>query len=74
MNGGSPDPLRTLGTTKVARLKKQVVQRTYRVDPDAVAQEILFKLHMISLGRRNLLVHLRDGGAATTTNPHPASD
>jgi hypothetical protein len=37
------------------RLKQQIAQRNYRVDSEAVAQEILFKLRVISFGRRTLL-------------------
>jgi hypothetical protein len=39
----------------VTRLKQEISRRTYRVDPEAVANEILFKLRMITLGRRGLL-------------------
>jgi len=39
----------------VTRLKQEIARRTYRVDPEAVAHEILFKLRMITLGRRGLL-------------------
>ena len=73
MNGGNPDGSRTIGTTKVARLKRQIARRAYQVDPDAVAQEMLFKLRMISLGR-SLLIDPRDAPPPTTTNPHPASE
>src|SRR4029078_5107510 len=37
------------------RLKDQIARRWYRVDAEAVAREILFKLRMISAGRRSLL-------------------
>ena len=55
MEGASPDHLEALERERVTRLKQRIVRRNYRVDPDAVAQEMLFKLRIMSLGRRGLL-------------------
>ena len=65
MNGASSDPLRALERERVTRLKQQILRRTYRVDPEAVAQEILFKLRMVNLGRRGLLTDAPETGPAT---------
>ena len=59
---GHPDPLRAYETEMVMRLKHQVTRRRYRVDAEAVAREILFKLRMISAGRRALLTDTPEGG------------
>ncbi|HEY7151201.1 MAG TPA: hypothetical protein VH391_05935 [Solirubrobacterales bacterium] len=45
----------------MTRLKDQIARRRYRVDADAVAREILFKLRMISAGRRSLLADPSNG-------------
>jgi Anti-sigma-28 factor, FlgM len=55
MTGAGPQPERASEGERVSRLKEQIERRTYRVDPEAVAQEILFKLRMIQLGRRGML-------------------
>jgi hypothetical protein len=47
------------------RLKDQIARRSYRVDAEAVAREILFKLRMISAGRRSLLADPPNGQAPT---------
>ena len=39
----------------MTRLKQEIARRTYRVDSEAVAREILFKLRVIQRGRRGLL-------------------
>jgi hypothetical protein len=44
------------------RLKHQITRRRYRVDAEAVAREILFKLRMISAGRRALLTDAPEAG------------
>jgi hypothetical protein len=46
----------------VMRLKHQITRRRYRVDAEAVAREILFKLRMISASRRALLADAPEGG------------
>ncbi len=57
-----PDPLRAYETEIVMRLKHQITRRRYRVDAEAVAREIMFKLRMISAGRRALLADTPEGG------------
>ena len=51
------------------RLKHQIMQRSYRVDAEAVAREILFKLRMISAGRRALLADAPEGGQQVPPAP-----
>jgi hypothetical protein len=60
--GDRPDPLRASETEMVMRLKNQITQRRYRVDAEAVAREILFKLRMISASRRALLAEAPEAG------------
>ena len=55
MTGAGGEPLKASEGERVTRLKQEISRRTYRVDSEAVAQEILFKLRMITLGRRGLL-------------------
>jgi Anti-sigma-28 factor, FlgM len=62
VTGANPQPERAFEREQVSRLKQQIERRTYRVDPDAVAQEILFKLRMIQLGRRGMLGPSAPGG------------
>jgi hypothetical protein len=45
----------------VTRLEQQIALGGYRVDADAVAREILFKLRLLSISRRALLAD-RGGG------------
>jgi hypothetical protein len=59
---GPPDPLPASETEMVMRLKHQITRRRYRVDAEAVAREILFKLRMISAGRRTLLADAPESG------------
>jgi hypothetical protein len=59
--GDRPDPLSASQIETVTRLKHQIARRSYRVDAEAVAREILFKLRMISLGRRALLADSPEG-------------
>ena len=54
---------------KLNRLKQQIARREYRIDPQAVAHEILFKLRMISLGRRSLLADSPEGGGHPGPQP-----
>jgi len=63
MSGDRPDPM-PLERERVTRLKQQIAQRTYRVDSEAVAQEIVFKLRVINSTRRALLADPPDGAAA----------
>jgi hypothetical protein len=44
------------------RLRHQILRRRYRVDAEAVAREILFKLRMINAGRRALVADAPEGG------------
>jgi Anti-sigma-28 factor, FlgM len=37
----------------VSQLKRQIAARTYRVDSQAVAREMLFKLRMMALVRKS---------------------
>jgi hypothetical protein len=39
----------------VTRLKQQIASGEYRVNADAVAREMLFKLRLVGLSRRALL-------------------
>ncbi|MFL5892298.1 MAG: flagellar biosynthesis anti-sigma factor FlgM [Solirubrobacterales bacterium] len=39
------------GLDKVTQLKEQIATRTYRVDAQAVAREMLFKMRMMALLR-----------------------
>jgi Anti-sigma-28 factor, FlgM len=64
-----PDRLPASERDKVSRLKHQIARRNYRVDPEAVAREILFKLRMISLGRRTLLDSPESGGQRIAPPP-----
>ena len=60
---GDPDPSDDSPTDRVTRLKQQIALGRYRVDPDAVAREILFKLRLLRLSRRALLARLGAAGA-----------
>ncbi len=51
------------------RLKHEIMRRRYHVDAEAVAREILFKLKMISAGRRALLADAPDGGQQVSSPP-----
>ena len=53
----------------MTRLKQQIARREYRVDPQVVAQEILFKLRMISIGRRSLLADSPEGSGDPGPQP-----
>jgi hypothetical protein len=53
----------------MTRLKDQIARRRYRVDAEAVAREILFKLRMISAGRRSLLTDPPNGGQQVPSAP-----
>jgi hypothetical protein len=66
---GRPDLLRAYDTEMVMRLKHQITRRRYRVDAEAVAREILFKLRMISAGRRALLADAPEGGQQLPSTP-----
>jgi hypothetical protein len=56
----SPD---SLWDQDMTRLKDQIARHRYRVDAEAVAREILFKLRMISAGRRSLVTDPPNGQA-----------
>ena len=64
----TPDPPTTHEGDRVTRLKQQLAGGEYRVDADAVAREMLFKLQLASLCRR-ALVSYSTGRAA---RPRPA--
>jgi hypothetical protein len=60
--GGDTDPLTNdRGLETVTRLKRQIALREYRVDSDAVAREILSKLRLIGISRRELLAGSEPG-------------
>ena len=63
VTGDPPDRPPASEIETVTRLKHQIARHTYRVDAQAVAREILFKLRMISLSRRAMLADLADSGA-----------
>ena len=53
-NGGDlkrPAPIPQSGQDTVSQLKQQITARTYRIDAQAVAREMLFKLRMVALLR-----------------------
>ena len=51
------------GPEKVTQLKEQIATRTYRVDSQAVAREMLFKMRMMALLRGNPQQHQPVSGA-----------
>jgi hypothetical protein len=54
----------------VTRLKQQIASGRYRVDADAVAREMLFKLRIVSISRRALLAdQARGAGRAARGSP-----
>jgi hypothetical protein len=55
----------------VTRLKRQIALGRYRVDPDAVAGEMLLKLRLLSLSRRALLA---DRTGAVGPQAQPSTD
>ena len=66
-DGRASEPSASLMDRDMTRIKDQIARRRYRVDAEAVAREILFKLRMISLSRRAMLADLADSG----TQPAP---
>ena len=64
-----PDHLPALERVTVARLKHQIAGHRYRVDADAVAEEILLKLRMIGVGRRALLIDSSQSGGQHAQPP-----
>jgi hypothetical protein len=48
-------PPTTHEDNRVTRLKQQIASGEYRVNADAVAREMLFKLRLVGLSRRALL-------------------
>jgi hypothetical protein len=60
--GGNPGPPTTPQPNTVTRLKQQIASGRYRVDADAVAREMLFKLRLVSISRRALLADRARGG------------
>jgi hypothetical protein len=59
------------GPEKVTQLKEQIATRTYRVDSQAVAREMLFKMRMMAL-LRNLQRHQPVSGAEAPSPTDPA--
>ena len=57
---GHPGVLSASEIETVTRIKHQIARRRYRVDAEAVAREILFKLRMISIGRRALVADVHE--------------
>ena len=66
---GNPDLPTTPQPDRVNRLKDQIALGQYRVDPDAVAREILFKRRLLSRSRRALLAG-SGGGRRAAPSPH----
>ena len=68
-----PDPPTTPAPEpdRVTRLKRQIALGRYRVDPDAVAGEMLLKLRLLSLSRRALLA---DRTGAVGPQAQPSTD
>ena len=58
----------------MTRLKQQIASGRYRVDADAVAREMLFKLRLVGLSRRALLAISRGGAAGRPLGPPRPSD
>jgi hypothetical protein len=67
--GGAPDPLPAPVGEKVTRLKQQIALGQYRVDAEAVAREILFKMRLVSLSRRVLLADTAESGGQQSQPP-----
>jgi Anti-sigma-28 factor, FlgM len=68
--GGDPNPPTTPQPNTVTRLKQQIASGRYRVDADAVAREMLFKLRIVSISRRALLAdQARGAGRAARGSP-----
>jgi hypothetical protein len=65
----SADPLKGFEREKVGRIKEQLARRKYRVDSEAVAQEILFKARMLRLSRRTLLGEPPESGGPAIPQP-----
>ena len=59
----TPDPPTTHRGDRVTQLKQQLAVGEYRVDADAVAREMLFKLQLASLSRRALVSYFTGRGA-----------
>jgi hypothetical protein len=68
-DGRASEPSASLMDRDMTRLKDQIARRRYRVDAEAVAREILFKLRMISAGRRSLLTDPPNGGHQAPAAP-----
>ena len=66
---GNPDLPTTPQPDRVNRLKEQIALGRYRIDPDAVAREILFKRRLLSRSRRALLAG-SGGGRQPAPSPH----
>jgi hypothetical protein len=77
VKGGNPGhsdpgpPTRTEAkANQVIRLKQQIALGRYRVDADAVAREMIFKLRLLSLSRRALGAD-RAGGVGRQAGSFP---
>ena len=58
----TPDPPTTHRGDRVTQLKQQLALGEYRVNADAVAREMLFKLQLASLSRRALVSYFHETG------------
>lgn len=58
----TPGPPTTHRGNRVTQLKQQLAVGEYRVDADAVAREMLFKLQLASLSRRALVSYFTGRG------------
>jgi hypothetical protein len=54
----------------VTRLKQQIAAGEYRVNADAVAREMLFKLRLVGLSRQALLSDLAGRGGRPSAAVH----
>jgi hypothetical protein len=65
----NPPPTTNEGN-RVAQLKQQLAVGGYRVNADAVAREMLFKLRLANLSRRALVSYSTGHGTQPPARPH----
>jgi hypothetical protein len=63
-------PVKTNEGKRVAQLKQQLAVGGYRVNADAVAREMLFKLRLASLSRRALVSYSTTHSVQPPARPH----